>query len=310
MAEDRRPRAIFMAFGTRGDVFPIAAIAAAFACDQQQYHVVLITHLAHQSLSEHLAAKNVAYIPVPSPPVLSVHQFGTDLFFLPLQGSEQIPFSMHKKRIQVEHRQQCLSVVERVLGDYPSMKDDFIVINFFALVPLVNWKDVVHWMWPLFTEDWGRWRSENLKLSPIPFMVRIQQGNCGVPRFILFSSGYEPLDAAIQSIACESSNRANPPPSNRHGTLLFIRYLIAGYSLNVQLQFITEAGKDLNVVFDLFIRFLGIIFSVPSYWISSIGQRGFTGWELHQSRYEVGICFQTTTMPLASARLQIASQGP
>ncbi|RWW76092.1 hypothetical protein BHE74_00015842, partial [Ensete ventricosum] len=139
MAEDRRPRAIFMAFGTRGDVFPIAAIAAAFACDQQQYHVVLITHLAHQSLSEHLAAKNVAYIPVPSPPVLSVHQFGTDLFFLPLQGSEQIPFSMHKKRIQVEHRQQCLSVVERVLGDYPSMKDDFIVINFFALVPLEGW---------------------------------------------------------------------------------------------------------------------------------------------------------------------------
>lgn len=48
-----------------------------------------------------------------------------------------MPFSVHKKRIQAEHRQQCLSVVERVLGDYPSMKDDFIVINFFALVPLV-----------------------------------------------------------------------------------------------------------------------------------------------------------------------------
>ncbi|CAL9102025.1 unnamed protein product [Musa textilis] len=438
MAEDRRPRAIFMAFGTRGDVFPIAAIAAAFACDQQQYHVVLITHLAHQSLSEHLAAKNVAYIPVSSPPVLSVHQF----------GSEQIPFSMHKKRIQVEHRQQCLSVVERVLGDSPSTKDDFIVINFFALegwhlaemfqircviaspyvVPysapssferrfkqelpclykyfqesspnMVNWKDVVHWMWPIFTEDWGRWRSEYLKLSPVPFMdpvtnlpawhmhvdspillygfskeiveypgywppnihvcgfwflplewqfscnkcrdimsaspngsmtgmselctihADIQQflmksshpqlplfiglssigrregsaslfpnshfsiKNCGVTlllqmhhaiakifffiyaihfannpplsvsllitegfclfhsmgflknphaflrvlkavldvtehRFILFSSGYEPLEAAIQSIACESSNRANPPPSNVHGTFLF-----------------------------------------------------------------------------------------
>ncbi|CAL9771745.1 unnamed protein product [Musa acuminata subsp. burmannicoides] len=375
MAEDRRPRAIFMAFGTRGDVFPIAAIAAAFACDQQQYHVVLITHLAHQSLSEHLAAKNVAYIPVSSPPVLSVHQF----------GSEQMPFSMHKKRIQAEHRKQCLSVVERVLGDYPSMKDDFIVINFFALegwhlaemfqircviaspyvVPYsapssferrfkqelpclynyfqesspntVNWKDVVHWMWPLFTEDWGRWRSEYLKLSPIPFMdpvtnlpvwhmhagspillygfskeivecpgywplnihvcgfwflplewqfscnkcrdimsaspngsmtgmselctihADIQQflmksshpqlplfiglssiGSMGFlknphaflrvlkavldvteHRFILFSSGYEPLDAAIQSISCESSNRANPPPSNIHGTFLF-----------------------------------------------------------------------------------------
>ncbi|RRT84918.1 hypothetical protein B296_00012794 [Ensete ventricosum] len=73
-------------------------------------------------------------------------------------------------------------------------------------------------------------------------------GLSSIGRFILFSSGYEPLDAAIQSIACESSNRANPPPSNRHGTLLFIRYLIAGYSLNVQLQFITEAGKDLNIL--------------------------------------------------------------
>lgn len=117
-------------------------------------------------------------------------------------------------------------------------------------------------------------------------------------RFILFSSGYEPLDAAIQSIACESSNRANPPPSNIHGTLLFsdrlycfsgfvnlwrlkypylflifyfylkihkcsfglkwpVRYLIAGSSLNAQLQFIMEAGKDLNVVFDLYMSFLG-----------------------------------------------------
>ncbi|URE49241.1 UDP-Glycosyltransferase [Musa troglodytarum] len=192
-------------------------------------------------------------------------------------------------------------------------------------------------MWPIFTEDWGRWRSEYLKLSPVPFMdpvtnlpawhmhadspillygfskeiveypgywppnihvcgfwflplewqfscnkcrdimsaspngsmtgmselctihADIQQflmksshpqlplfiglssiGSMGFlknphaflrvlkavldvteHRFILFSSGYEPLEAAIQSIACESSNRANPPPSNVHGTFLF-----------------------------------------------------------------------------------------
>ncbi|KAK1568697.1 hypothetical protein Q3G72_027671 [Acer saccharum] len=43
-----KPVAAFMAFGTNGDVYPIAAIAAAFACDQKQYHVVLITHSAHE----------------------------------------------------------------------------------------------------------------------------------------------------------------------------------------------------------------------------------------------------------------------
>ncbi|KAK9286802.1 hypothetical protein L1049_015207 [Liquidambar formosana] len=34
----RKPTAVFMAFGTKGDVHPIAAIAAAFACEQKQYH--------------------------------------------------------------------------------------------------------------------------------------------------------------------------------------------------------------------------------------------------------------------------------
>lgn len=27
----------------------------------------------------------------------------------------------------------------------------------------------MHWMWPLFTENWGSWRDEDLHLSPCPF---------------------------------------------------------------------------------------------------------------------------------------------
>ncbi|MCL7023134.1 hypothetical protein MKW94_020575 [Papaver nudicaule] len=53
----QRPRAVFMAFGTKGDVYPIAAIAAAFASDQPHYHAILITHSAHQG------AKNNAHFP-------------------------------------------------------------------------------------------------------------------------------------------------------------------------------------------------------------------------------------------------------
>lgn len=58
---------------------------------------------------------------------------GFDGVFL-LSDSDQVPFSLHKKVIQQEHRKECLSAIERAFGDCPSTEDDFIVINFFALV--------------------------------------------------------------------------------------------------------------------------------------------------------------------------------
>ncbi|XP_052192962.1 sterol 3-beta-glucosyltransferase UGT80B1 isoform X2 [Diospyros lotus] len=207
-----KPLAVFMAFGTKGDVYPIAAIAAAFACDEEQYHVVLITHSAHKNLIPHLAAKNVEYLPVSAPPVLS--PYDNDDFV----GTVKPNFSLQKKRITGEHRQECVLYAEQLFGDCPSLENDFIVMNFFALegwslaelfrvrcivaapyvipysapssfecyfrkeLPLlykyleeapankVGWKDVIHWLWPLFTEDWALWRSVELKLSPWPFM--------------------------------------------------------------------------------------------------------------------------------------------
>ncbi|XP_019265807.1 PREDICTED: UDP-sugar-dependent glycosyltransferase 52 isoform X4 [Nicotiana attenuata] len=33
----------------------------------------------------------------------------------------------------------------------------------------VGWNDVIHWMWPLFADEWGSWRSLDLKLSAFPF---------------------------------------------------------------------------------------------------------------------------------------------
>ena len=43
-------------------------------------------------------------------------------------------FSSRKMVIQVEHSKECLSSLEEVFGDDPSINGDFIVINFFALV--------------------------------------------------------------------------------------------------------------------------------------------------------------------------------
>nr|XP_024933330.2 sterol 3-beta-glucosyltransferase UGT80B1 isoform X2 [Ziziphus jujuba var. spinosa] len=179
--ERTKPVAVFMAFGTKGDVYPIAAIAAGFASDQKQYNVILITHSAHE-------------------------------YFLQTRFRR-----LQKRMLTRDRRQECYSVVEKIFGYGPSMEGDFIAINFFALegwslaelfrvrcivaapylvpysapssferqfkkeLPLlykylqesptkkVCWKDVIHWMWPLFTEYWESWRSDDLKLSPCPF---------------------------------------------------------------------------------------------------------------------------------------------
>ncbi|XP_071931190.1 sterol 3-beta-glucosyltransferase UGT80A2-like isoform X1 [Coffea arabica] len=206
------PIAVFMAFGTKGDVYPIAAIAAAFAVDMEQYNVFFITHSAHEGLKVHLEAKTVVYLPVSSPPALAPHDDSA-----PPAGSKDLSFSLQKREITRDHRRECVSIVERIFGDGLSLQSDLMVINFFALegwslaelfhlrcvvaapyvVPYsapssyegkfrkelpdlykylkeapddkVGWKDVIHWMWPLFTDEWGSWRNVELRLSACPF---------------------------------------------------------------------------------------------------------------------------------------------
>ncbi|CAN6455949.1 unnamed protein product [Victoria cruziana] len=202
--EDGRPRAVFMAFGTKGDVLPVAVIAAAFARRWEHYHVLLITHAAHEYLSMHMLAEKVSFVPISTPPVLSMQE----------NDDDDLTFSSRKVAIVERHKVECLSAVESVFEE--NLTGDFIVINFFALegwhlaelfqvpcvvtapyvvpysmpssyesqfkneLPLlfrclqeaqpgkVSWKDVTHWMWPLFTENWVTWRRQCLKLSPCP----------------------------------------------------------------------------------------------------------------------------------------------
>lgn len=115
-----------MAFGTKGDIYPLAVIAAAFACDQEQYHVVFITHSAHENLRVHLRANKVTYIPVSSPPVVSpLEHYGNEL-----------SFSAHKREIIQKHRHECTSIIEDIFGD-SSVEGDAIAINFFALCSFI-----------------------------------------------------------------------------------------------------------------------------------------------------------------------------
>lgn len=209
--ERSRPIAVFMAFGTKGDVYPIAAVAAAFACDQWNYEVIFISHAAHQDLSAHLAESNIRYTPVSSPPVLPPPESDEN------EKSVALSFCSQKHIMTKEHRRECLSIMESIFGDGLNIEGDFVSINFFALegwslaeqfhvrcvvaapyvvnytapssfqrqfrreLPLLyqylqeapcgklGWKDVIHWMWPLFSEDWGSWRRDELYLSPLLF---------------------------------------------------------------------------------------------------------------------------------------------
>ncbi|KAJ8430209.1 hypothetical protein Cgig2_006717 [Carnegiea gigantea] len=209
--ERDRPIAVFMAFGTKGDVYPIAAIAAAFAFDQTKYQVFFVTHSAHQDLAANLVERNVTYIPVSSPPVLSPPQCDDN------DDSLSHSFSVQKRMVAKNHRKECLCIMERIFGDSATIKGDFVLVNFFALegwslaelfrvrcviaapyavhytapslferkfkreLPLLyqylqeapadklGWKDVMHWMWPLFSEEWASWRKDELNLSPWPF---------------------------------------------------------------------------------------------------------------------------------------------
>ncbi|GAY53637.1 hypothetical protein CUMW_150640 [Citrus unshiu] len=142
-AERKKPIAAFMAFGTKGDVYPIAAIAAAFASDQRQYDVFLITHSAHENLSFRLAAKYEGWSLAE---LFRVRCIVAAPYVVPYSA----PASF-EHRFTKEH-----PLLYKYLKEAPINK--------------VCWGDVIHWMWPLFTENWGSWRSEELNLSACPFM--------------------------------------------------------------------------------------------------------------------------------------------
>lgn len=218
----KRPRVIFMAFGTLGDVCPLAAVAVGLANTKPQCLIFFITHSAHKSLMKVLSASNVTFFPITSPPVLPASYLDEYVQATVLDESRpQFEFNKEtngdswKSKNEEQHRQECLAAVDKVLGS-EQQHGDYIIINFFALegwhlaefyqvpcavaapyvVPysapvsferrfikshpllydklkrgihgMVGWEDVMHWMWPLFTERWTEWRVKKLHLSPCP----------------------------------------------------------------------------------------------------------------------------------------------
>ena len=69
----------------------------------------------------------------------------------------------------------------------------------------LSWRDVEHWLWPLFSESWQRWRRYALGLPPVPFLAAAAAATplpppprllYGVPESVVPRPGYWP-DAAL-----------------------------------------------------------------------------------------------------------------
>jgi len=229
--QQRDSRVAVFAFGTRGDVLPVAVVVAALAQAKKSLAITFITHAAHQNLQIHLSEAGVSFISISSPPVVpSPRSEGDYLFGNEITGSSDSPHKRSeeeeeegwqesecwKDTIEHAHREECIAAMENVMGFSSDASRDFVIFNFFALegwhlaelyrvpcavvapyvVPYsaptsferqfrsmrpllynrlqaalpgeVGWGEVLHWMWPLFTERWAAWRSDRLHLSPCP----------------------------------------------------------------------------------------------------------------------------------------------
>ncbi|KAK3258168.1 hypothetical protein CYMTET_32777 [Cymbomonas tetramitiformis] len=97
----------------------------------------------------------------------------------------------------------------------------------------VTWREVDHWMWPLFTERWGAWRQYRLRLPPVPLTTPIEQGSFlpppttllyGLSEILVDPPGYWPGSVATCGFWCEDdlpgacgvlgTATATPPPSS------------------------------------------------------------------------------------------------
>ncbi|KAH6555662.1 hypothetical protein KP509_1Z237900 [Ceratopteris richardii] len=112
------PRVIFMAFGTQGDVHPLA------------------------NLVQVLSASDVSVVFVTSPPIVSVSPSASVADFYPHQlinSTHQHVNNMDgctgmrcRSTIEDQHRQECLTAIGRILNRERNA-GDLIIMNFFAL---------------------------------------------------------------------------------------------------------------------------------------------------------------------------------
>lgn len=118
MAIDHRRRVAVFAFGTRGDVLPVAVVAAALARSEPSASITFITHEAHRNMERHLVQSGVArFVAVSAPPVIPGHAWE--------DGDDKL-----KAAREAQLREECVAAMDSAMGDD---NGGCVIINLFAL---------------------------------------------------------------------------------------------------------------------------------------------------------------------------------
>ncbi|KAK6156947.1 hypothetical protein DH2020_011195 [Rehmannia glutinosa] len=289
-ARRKKPTAVFMAFGTKGDVYPVAAIAAAFASDQKQYEVAFVTHSEHENLKGHLGAKGVEYVPISSPPVLSSLQQkdlggrleSCELFHVQcvVAAPYVVPYSAPSS-FERQFRNE-LPHLYKYLREAPTGKDPVTGLPTWHVRPSSPLLLYLHGVLLFFsdpllasTDRYGFSQeivecpvTGHQQLGFVVFGHSLLNGSSLVPdhglleespgipsvlgnvlnitnhKFILFSAGYGPLDAAIKMFAQTLSSDSEQMQSSEIQSCLFDGRLFcfSGYGYLVKGVLTTDVG--------------------------------------------------------------------
>ena len=126
----KRREAAF-AFGTRGDVLPVAVVVAALARANPSSSMTFVTHEAHRNMETHLVCSGVARFlavsALPVVPVRAVVAEEDEIAHLMGAGADD---GEVKAALEMQLREECIAAMDSAMGDNG---DGCVIINLFAL---------------------------------------------------------------------------------------------------------------------------------------------------------------------------------
>lgn len=215
---EKRKTVTFLAFGTRGDILPLLRVANHLGQTDHRIRAVLVTHASF--VAEYSQSNpHVAFVPVQSTssgePTLGEEGRDNEEEEEEEERSSMWPQRAHEREVCVKscqgsrlivgnlfcleafsiaelYRVPCLFIspffqTERIPTELAVLLEEEYPDLVKALRrPGGGWEETEHWMWRMFLDDIGDWRSE-LGLPPVPFLGSLERGELTAPCQLLYT---------------------------------------------------------------------------------------------------------------------------
>ena len=189
---------VVAAFGTRGDVLPILAVAHALCAQRGHHEVLFATHEQHRHLVKQRGdPPGLTFVGAPTDPIradataeaeyaallaaLATRRLGLVVFNLFSLGAWHIAEAFGVCSVALS---PCLvpyeppgGFAEAFRGAHPELHAALHAAPFGRL----GWAELTTWMWPLFSKRWAAWRRRTLGLGQPPLYARGAAGEAVAP---------------------------------------------------------------------------------------------------------------------------------